>query len=274
MRASSSVITDGEATGRLGRRCPRPGDARSRPHWRSLREMTRRLLTVALLACALGAAVPATASASKLVTRDATSVSLKVDRFGRALVTYKTGGVWHHTLMWGAINAKYPDRAHPKSQVKFRTDYSGGSGVFHREYWKTMVNVCGPYTGPALHSVVKACTMPDGSHWVLQSWRRLMPNSGFACCRSWEQGRVELHLSHFKGPIAQLWLKWTWTRRLTWQGKHLDSLLRPAELQGPRRLRLLGRPAPAAPPTASASWSTWTRSTPRGAAAGGGSTAS
>ena len=188
------------------------------------REMTRRLLTLALLACALGAAMPATAGASQLVTRDAKYVSLKVDRFNRALVTYKTGGVWHHTLMWGGINAKYPDRAHPQSQVKFRTDYSGGGGVFHRPYWKTMVNACGPYTGPALHSVVKACTMPDGSHWVLQSWKRLMPNSGFPCCRSWEQGRVELHLSHFKGPIAKLWLKWTWTRRITWQGKHLDSL--------------------------------------------------
>jgi hypothetical protein len=185
-----------------------------------------RLRAALILAClgALAAGLPATARASQIVTRDATAVSLKVDRYGRALVTYRTGGVLHHTLFWGGINARFPDPAHPKSQIRFRTDYSGGGGVFHRPYWKTMVNVCGRYTGPALRLVVKACTMPDGSSWVLQNWRRLMPNGGEPCCRSWEQGRLELHISHFKGPIARLWLKWYYTPRMTFNGHHLDEL--------------------------------------------------
>ena len=148
----------------LPARVPPSGGSPGRPDLAITREMTRRLLLLTVFACAVGAALPTAAGASQLVTRDARYVSLKVDRFNRAMVTYKTGGVWHHTLMWGGINAKYPDRAHPKSQVKFRTDYSGGPGVFHRQYWKTMINVCGRYTGPSLHSIVKACTMPDGSN--------------------------------------------------------------------------------------------------------------
>jgi hypothetical protein len=184
-----------------------------------------RLLLIALTALAATLCLPAVASASQLIVRDARSVSLKVGGKNRAVVSYYANGRWRHTIWWGAVNAKFPDPAHPKSQVRFQYDYSGGSGSFGAGYWKRVKNVCGPYTGPAIEfGLVRACTMPDGSHWVVQKWKRLMPNGGWKCCRTWEQGRVELHISHFTGDLAKLWLKWHWTTNTTWQGKHLDQL--------------------------------------------------
>jgi hypothetical protein len=151
---------------------------------------------------------------------------LKVDAHGRALVTYRVAGGVRHTLWWGAMNAKFPDRAHPKSQYTFKRDYSGGSGSFGAGYWRRMINVCGPYTGPALPMVVKACTMPAGDHWVLQNWRRLMPNGGWPCCNGVpNQGKRELRISHFSGAAPELWLKWTYSKRFTYStGRHLEML--------------------------------------------------
>ena len=73
--------------------------------------------------------------------------------------------------------------------------------------------------------------MPDGSHWALQSWKRLMPNGGYKCCQTPQQGKRELHISHWKGPLAQLWLKWNWTRA-TSQYPHLDKLFGRATYKG------------------------------------------
>jgi hypothetical protein len=170
------------------------------------------LMLVALLGCTL---VPARqAAASTLITRNPTQIGLKVDRYNRALVSYWVDGRMHHTLWWGAVNARFPDPAHPSSQAAFNYDYSGGWGSFGAGYWKRMRNVCGPYTGPALPLVVKACTMPAGDHWVLQSWRRLMPNGGWPCCGP-KQGKRELRISHFTGPLPELWLKWNYSTHWT-----------------------------------------------------------
>jgi hypothetical protein len=184
-----------------------------------------RCLLAAVAACALLLASATTAHAAKLIVRNASQISLKVDSHNRALVTYKVKGYMHHTLWWGAINARPPDEAHPDSQVRFHYDYSGGSGSFGAGYWSRMKNVCGPYTGPPIWNKVAACTMPDGSHWVLQSWKRLMPNGGWPCCRTSGQGATELWVSHFSGPLANLWLKFGWTRRYTYpyNGQPMDQ---------------------------------------------------
>ena len=65
--------------------------------------------------------------------------------------------------------------------------------------------------------------MPDGSHWAVQVWKRLMPNGGFKCCKTSAQGKKELHISHWKGDTSQLWLKWNWTAK-TSKFNHLDKL--------------------------------------------------
>src|SRR6478736_5863133 len=142
-----------------------------------------RRFTVLLLVVVMAAlAAPAVAAASKLIVR--------------------------HVLVWGAINAKPPDRAHPDSQVKFHVDYSGGSASpWGGGYWRRVKNACTRWRGSGLTLAVTVCTLPDGSHWALQSWKRRMPNGGYKCCQSPQQGKRELHISHWKGPRAHRQLR-------------------------------------------------------------------
>src|SRR6478609_4281778 len=194
-----------------------------------------RRLTVLLLVVVMAAlAAPAVAAASKLIVRNATHITLKVNAKNRAVVSFRAKGIVRHVLVWGAINAKPPDRAHPDSQVKFHVDYSGGSASpWGGGYWRRVKNACTRWRGSGLTLAVTVCTLPDGSHWALQSWKRLMPNGGYKCCQTPQQGKRELHISHWKGPLAQLWLQWNWTRA-TSQYPHLDKLFgraRPVPLQ-------------------------------------------
>jgi hypothetical protein len=54
---------------------------------------------------------------------------------------------------------------------------------------------------------VTACTAPDGSYWALQTWQRLKPNYGGTA------GAWELHLSHWRGPLARLVVHQNWVHR-------------------------------------------------------------
>ena len=180
-----------------------------------------RLRDLTLIAVAALLAAPASAGASQLITRNATHPHLIVDRHGRALVSYRKSHRAQHVLAWGAINARPPSRS--RKQVEFRLDYAGGYGHFHRAYWKTMRNSCRPYH-PRLHWLVTACTARDGSHWALQEWRRLMPNGGYTRFHG-EQGKRELQLSHWSGPLPRLWLKTDWVKVRTASGaKEVDHL--------------------------------------------------
>ena len=81
--------------------------------------------------------------------------------------------------------------------------------------------ICLPYDGPPLAWLLKACKAPDGSYWALQSWTRLKPNYGGTT------GARELHLSHWRGPVAQLVINQNWAHgkyrhlfgRLTYRGR-------------------------------------------------------
>lgn len=150
-------------------------------------------------------AVPATASASQLIDRNASRISLQVNARGQALLTYRDGGRLRHVLAWGAVNAIAPTQA--RGQVAFRLDYSGGWGTYHRDVWKSFRNVCRPYDGPPLAWLVTACTAPDGSYWALQSWQRMLANYGGASA-PWE-----LHLSHWSGPLPVLSIVVDWAYR-------------------------------------------------------------
>jgi hypothetical protein len=172
--------------------------------------MPRRLV---VLPCAalLAAALASGAHASQLIDRNATDLTLQVNRSGMALLTYRSQGQLHHTLAWGAINARAPVKG--EQQVKFQVDYSGGWGTFHRQVWKSFRNVCGPYSGPPLAWLVVACTMPDGSHWAVQSWQRNLPNVGTPAT-SWLQSAWELHLSHWNTdlPVLDIHVDWAYRR--------------------------------------------------------------
>jgi hypothetical protein len=157
-----------------------------------------------LWAVVVAASLPAAASASAIVARDATSVRLGVSASGRALVSYRANGRIRRVLVWGAVDARQPDPARP--QVRFRFDYSGPRGAFR--------NRCRRYDGPPLAWLVAACKAPDGSYWALQAWQRLLPHRGFP---PWAPGQtaVELHVSHWRGPLAKLeaWTDWAYSDR-------------------------------------------------------------
>jgi hypothetical protein len=157
----------------------------------------RRLFLLAALALA----VPAPATASQLIDRNATGVRLATNGEGEALLTYRAAGKVRHVLAWGGMNAIAPTTA--RAQVAVRLDYSGGRGK-----WKTFGGACDPYDGPPLAWVVVACEAPDGSYWAVQSWQRALPNYGLAPTRA--QSAWELRLSHWTGPLPALNVKLDW----------------------------------------------------------------
>jgi hypothetical protein len=164
-----------------------------------------RLIGVVAVAAASGVVAP-TAVASELIDRNASAVKLRVNKEGRALLTYRARGKTMRVLAWGAVNAIPPTRSRP--QVAFNLDYSGGWRTYRREIWKTFGNACGPYRGPRLEWLVTACTAPDGSHWAVQQWQRALPNYGLQPTA--KQGVWELRLSHWTGEPARLDIRLNW----------------------------------------------------------------
>jgi hypothetical protein len=161
----------------------------------------------------LAATLAAPASASQLVNRDVRNIKLAVNNKGEALITYRTvRGRTQHVLAWGAVNARQPNRS--LKQYRFKLDYAGGWGKYHKQYWKTFRSSCGAYDGPALAWQVTACKAPDGSYWALQKWQVQLPDLGFT---PWSSGlrQWELHLSHWTTSLAQLevWQDWVYSGR-------------------------------------------------------------
>jgi hypothetical protein len=145
------------------------------------------VLALVMAACL----APTPVLASAIIGRDVARPVLTIDRRARAHISYSLGGRRISLVAWGAVNARTPNRRVP--QVKFQIRYGvGGKGV------------CLPYDGPPLAWLVKACKAPDGSYWALQSWQRLKPNYGGT------RGPWELHLSHWRGPLAQLVINQNW----------------------------------------------------------------
>ena len=94
-----------------------------------------RLHVVAIVFAIVAFAVPATASASEIIDRNASNVTIKVAANGQALVSYNARGKRWNVLAWGAVNAIQPTTA--RKQVEFKIDYSGGYGKYKTTYWKT-----------------------------------------------------------------------------------------------------------------------------------------
>lgn len=165
--------------------------------------MGRRLAIASLV---LLASCASTAHASQRLDVNATGVRLAVN--GKtALVTYRARGRTFHTLVWGAINARPPNRTVP--QVRFRFDWSGGWKSRHRLVWKTFKNQCRPYDGPALVYLVTACKAQDGSYWAVQAWQPYLPHRGFAAYEA-RQTQWEFHISHWTGALADLDVHTDW----------------------------------------------------------------
>ena len=170
--------------------------------------MIARRSIVVLVLVVVAASGASSAFGSAIVGRNASRPTLAIGRNGKAHVRYRTGGRFVSLTAWGAINARTPSRSRP--QVKFQIRYGVRGG-----------GVCLPYDGPPLAWLVKACKAPDGSYWALQSWQRLKSNYGGT------RAPWELHLSHWRGPVAQLviYQNWVYHRyrhlfgRLTYRGR-------------------------------------------------------
>ncbi len=154
--------------------------------WRSLRRCGL-VAVLALGATALQAGAPERAHASFLLAQSGTPVLLHADRSGVAWVRYVRGG-------GGTVNATLS--AAVNATPKFRVRYTQPQ----------IRNACGPYRGPRLPYQVLACTMPDGSHWMVQVWQRLKPNFGGTT------GVREIHVSHWTGelPVLDVHSDWAW----------------------------------------------------------------
>jgi hypothetical protein len=169
-----------------------------------------RAAVAALATLLLAGAAAGAASASQLIDRNATHVSLRVNPKQEAMITYTAGGKVKHVLAWGAIDAKAPTRG--GTQVSFKLDYSGGYGRYHvQHYWETAFGSCGAYDGPKLALAVAVCKAPDGSYWALQEWQRGLPDYGVAPTAA--QSAVELRLSHWNGPLPVLSISEDWSYR-------------------------------------------------------------
>ena len=175
-----------------------------------------RVRAVVLAALVLLAAPAGASGSTPLGDLNVTGVTLAVDGKGVALVSYtREDGQVRHVLVWGAINALPPSQDVP--QVRFHFDYSGGWKSRGRVIAGSFRNRCLPYDGPPLVFEVAACKAPDGTYWAVQAWYRLLPMRGFA---PWlpDQGKLEFHVSHWSGPLAELDVSQNWTYGGTWQG--------------------------------------------------------
>ncbi|MDQ3992785.1 MAG: hypothetical protein M3229_03910 [Actinomycetota bacterium] len=176
--------------------------------------MRSGILAGAIVWAALAAA-PALAS-QPLADFNVRDLKLAVNARGEALLTYaRESGAPRRLLAWGAVNARPPSSGLP--QVRFSYDYAGGWGKYRKQVWRTFRSVCGRYRGPELPYLVAACTAPDGSHWAVQSWQRLLPMRGFDPWTA-QQAGWELHLSHWSGPLPVLEVSPNWTYGGRWQG--------------------------------------------------------
>jgi hypothetical protein len=159
---------------------------------------------------------PAAAASTPLGDLGVHDLRLEVNAGARALITYRReDGRIRHVLVWGAIDARAPSRDTP--QVAFRFDYSGGLRTYGRQVAPRFANRCSRYDGPPLVFLVAACKAPDGTYWAVQAWHRLLPMRGF---EPWlpQQGKLEFHVSHWSGALAELTVSQNWTYGGHWQG--------------------------------------------------------
>ena len=159
----------------------------------------RSLCTLLVLGL-LALVEPAAAHGSELIARNATDVRLQADAQGRALISFRSEGQSRQLLAWGAVDARPPSTTVP--QVAFELRYGGSIGP----------NVCAAYKKPPLAWKIAACTTPNGEHWALQAWQRMLPNYGVA--PTGDRAAWELRLSHWRGslPVLELWTDWSYRR--------------------------------------------------------------
>ena len=85
-----------------------------------------RFHLAAIIAVLTVVAIPATASASEIIDRNVSNVSLKAAANGQALISFNARGKRWNVLAWNAMNALQPTTA--RKQTEFKLDYRAGTG--------------------------------------------------------------------------------------------------------------------------------------------------
>jgi len=149
-------------------------------------------------------ALPGSAAASKLLSRDVSNPRLLLQDPLHAIVSSR--GTFASVCC--AINSRFPSRAVPN--VRFRVRY----GVRPR-------GGCVPARIRLPLLARPVCRARNGTFWAIQRWRRLMPNHGGTTAPA------ELRVSHFTLPVAHF-VDLHWLRRygapllygrLVWRGR-------------------------------------------------------
>jgi hypothetical protein len=159
---------------------------------------------VRIVLVVLAVALPGSAAASKLLSRDVPAPRLLLRDSRHALVSSR--GAFASVCC--AINSRFPSRAIPN--VRFRVRY----GVRPRG---------GCVRAPIRLALLArpVCRARNGSYWAIQHWRRLVPNHGGTTAP------LELRVSHFTLPVAKF-VDLQWRRRygapllygrLVWRGR-------------------------------------------------------
>jgi hypothetical protein len=177
----------------------------------------RGVLRLGCVAAVLGAVLVGPARATFIVDRNVKDPTLKVDSHGHALVQYtRRSGKRVNFLAWGAVGGIANEKLAAR-QTAFNVDWTGGWATGRPRAWKRLRDACAPYNGPPLVLFVAGCKATDGSYWALQEWVRLAPMRGVPPFKP-SQSAVELHLSHWSGPLPELQVWPNWTYRGRWQG--------------------------------------------------------
>ena len=178
--------------------------------------MARILL--GLLALALLAS-PAPASASEhLGDRDVGFLSLKVNGRGEALVSYRRAdGARRDVLIWGAVNAHAPDADRPQVQLSVR---------LQRRLEVARHRAVRPLVQGHVPRVRRSAARPPRRR--LQGARRVVlgvaelaearADARFRARSAPSRTPIELHVSHWSGPLPALEVSPNWTYGGTLQG--------------------------------------------------------
>ena len=136
-----------------------------------------RFRLAVLFAIVTAVAVPATASASEIIDRNANDVSLKVAQNGQALVSYNARGKRWNVLAWGAVNAIAADAGPQAGRVQARL-LGRLRHLQARRLEDLQERLPRRTTAPSCSGSWPAARRPTARYWALQSWQRMLPNYG------------------------------------------------------------------------------------------------
>ena len=184
--------------------------------------MKRRLPLAAAVACGVLSLAPSAAFGSYLLDRNASNVTLRVDKAGTAQVSYTVDGHRDRVLLWGAINTS---GAGQQAQ-EFRIDRSNGWKSGRNDPAKALSNGCSAYDGPDRlpFLVAPVCKAPDGTYWAVQSYQYTStPSMNYGARIGDRSYAYQLRVSHWSGPIATIEARANWSYAGRYQ--HLFGLV-------------------------------------------------